>query len=161
MVHKRDHYASRLVMLPFFFFFFSIPQGQVRVASAKGVGLLTDNDTDRVQVVEQIVGQAFRVQTSSQGIGSGSKTVVIDLPDRGEGKDGAGLEGTLHVVDERIIVWIRLSAPCGLSHTGLAKVPEAGSADLLQAAVREDVAKNLEDVAQIRPSGRLLDQARV
>ncbi|GAW12004.1 hypothetical protein ANO14919_013590 [Xylariales sp. No.14919] len=119
------------------------------------------NDTDGVQVVEQIIRQTLGVQTGSQRVGSGSETVVVDLPDGSEQEDGTRLEGSLHVVDEDIVVLIVLGATGSSSYTRLANIPKARSADLLEAAVCEDVAKNLEDVAQVRTSWRLLDQTRV
>ena len=120
-----------------------------------------DDDADRVHVVEQIVGQAVRSHTGRQGVGGSSETTVVDVEDGYEEEDAAGLEGTTAILDELVVVRVRLCAPRRRTNTGLALLPEARTADPLEAAVRDAVAHDPEDVAQVGSSGRLLDQAWV
>lgn len=122
---------------------------------------LTKDDADRVQVVQQIIGNTVGVHTSSQSIGSGTKTSVVDLEDGLEEEDTTGLESAADIVNELVVVCVNVRRASCAADARLANVPESRAADALESTMGKDVSDDLENIAQVRSSRGLLDQPGV
>jgi hypothetical protein len=122
---------------------------------------LTDDDSDGVKVVQKIVGNTVGVHTSCQGVGSSTKTTIVDIKDGLEKEDTAGLEGAANIVDELVVVTVVPSGACSPTNARLANVPETLPTNASKTTMGKDVAKNVENIAKIRATWRLLDQTIV
>ena len=120
-----------------------------------------DDNSNGVEVVEEIVGDAVSLHAGSEGVGGSTKGAVVDVEDGEEAEDSGRLECATNIVDEGVIVRVCLGAAGSDANAGLGGVPESLAADGLDATVRKSLAENLEHVAKIGTSGRLLDQAGV
>lgn len=99
------------------------------------------------------------MHAGSEGVGSGTETTVVDLEDGLEEEDAAGLECAPDIIHELVVVSVHLgAASCG-ANAGLARVPESLASNALDAAVRQAVTQDLEDIAQVRSTWGLLHKA--
>lgn len=120
-----------------------------------------DHNGDRVEIVEKIVRDTVRLHASCKSIGGSTEGTIVDEEDGEEAEYSRSLEGAAHIVDEVIVVTVLLGATSGSPYTGLGGVPEALAADGADAAIAESISKDLEDIAEVRSSRGLFDQAGV
>ena len=112
-----------------------------------------DNDGQRVEVGDDIVGDTLDVHLSTLETSSAANAVIVPELDGEEAEHASGLERALDILDELVV-------PAGLSGEtvsstirGLRRLPPSLAANAQNAAAREAVAEDLEDVGEIGTAG--------
>ncbi|MCV5126703.1 hypothetical protein OFB58_25305, partial [Escherichia coli] len=119
-------------------------------------GKRTKDDSDGVEVVEQIVGNTVGPHTGREGVGRSAESTVVDVVDGKEEEDAASLESTADILNKLIIISVNLGATSGSENAGLARLPETLADDGANATMSEAVAKHADEVNQIGTDRGLL-----
>lgn len=119
------------------------------------------NDTERVEVGNDVVGDTIRPQHGRQEISGGTETVVVEVLDREEAEDTSTLECTADILNE-LVAPLNLvgTLKAGSSNVGrLGQFPETVTTDLLETTAAEADTENPENVGEIGATGRVEDEA--
>lgn len=108
-----------------------------------------ENDAERVEVANDIVRDTVAGKHRAQEVGGASNTVVVPVLHGEEAEHSSGLERTLDVLDELVVVAVLGLASLGLNHGWLGCLPPARTTDAEDTTARQAAADHTNGVWQI------------
>ena len=119
-----------------------------------------EDDTERVEVADDIVRDAIAREHVAKEVGGTADAVVVPVLHREEAEHAGSLHGALDILDEQIVVVCFGFEALGGNRGRLGRIPPPMPADFKDAAISHAVSENAENVGQVRTTGLVHDNTR-
>ena len=119
-----------------------------------------DNDYDRVEVLEEVVGNAVTCQHSVDTVSCGSEAIVVDRLNREEAEHSTGLECSTNILNEVVVPRDDNIASAGCDDTGFCRIPKPVTTNFFPSFLQAH-ADNFAAPAKVASSGRMNHESRL